>query len=646
MASLDSKTLTVTSSNGTSLSRPTDEQRNQAVQSRFGPAIQQMYSLAIYDTQTKSIYAPKVPLDPAHTQSRFTSAEYFFRVPPRVHEMGEPFATQITATQNGGKYVESQGVLFRDIRIQGTTGLRPNKLTRDAIPFLKEIPIFGGAVSGAVDGLVSLTDDPFASRGLPNPAERTGYDDIIFLRNLFRAYGDRKGREDAGRYLMLWFNGKDADYWVVEPIDFKLSQDASSPMTYEYSINLKTLSRFDYEFDVPKDDLSFDDKLNAIGRRMGEVDRVLKSTLSTINNSVNKVEGIGVFLVQSVSNPLISVLRGIQSIRNTVNNFGNAFLLSAQTANNNIDEALLQLRDLPTQDPLPRALRRAKVQLGILLSDEALVDSPTKDARKRRSTALRSMAAAKNSLLGSQFQGRSSPVALQNNPISDSVGSFIVPPGATIRSLAKRLLGNAGKWKALVLLNNLTAPFVSETGSRGVLRPGDTILYSNVGTVASTASTSTANPSSAETEEGDASLFSPAEQAYGRDLRLKSSRDGQVLITDLATNQFGDISTIAGIPNVDQALKIKFSTVPGELTLHPSFGAKFAIGKKLTVSSFNTFRIASQSTLLSDPRVVNIAAITFRARGDVFAISTQLDLRESGSLNSNFTLGTSGENFV
>ncbi len=235
----------------------------------------------------------------------------------------------------------------------------------------------------------------------------------------------------------------------------------------------------------------------------------------------------------------------------------------------------------------------------------------------------------------------------QNSPETVVVASVIVvPPGATIRGLAKKLLGNAGKWKSLVLLNNLTAPFVSDTGGRGVLRPGDVIMYPNVGTVSSTAATSSANPTLAETDEGDSSLFSPAEQAYGRDLRLKSSRDGQVLITDLATNQNGDISTIAGIPNVDQALKIKFSTEQGELTLHPSFGAKFTIGKKLTVSSFNTFRIAAQSTLLSDPRIINIDTITFRARGDIFLISTQLTLRESGSLNSNFTLGTSGENFV
>ena len=333
-------------------------------------------------------------------------------------------------------------------------------------------------------------------------------------------------------------------------------------------------------------------------------------------------------------------------MRDPGNNLGDPFLSAAQQDDTRSRTALDELRDLPPQDELVRSLLRAQVALSVVLSDEAIADSPTKDAVKRRSAALKAMAAAKNSLLGSQFHGKSSPVALQNNPIADSLGSAIVPPGATIRSLAKKLLGNAGKWKSLVLINSLTAPFVSDTGGRGVLKPGDSILYPNVGTISSTAATSSANPSLAETEEASSSVYSPAEQAYGRDLRLKSSRDGQVLITDLAINQQGDISTIAGIPNVDQALKIKFSTEQGELTLHPSFGAKFTIGKKLTISSFNTFRIAAQSTLLSDPRIINIAAITFRARGDVFAISTQLELRESGSLNSNFTLGTSGENFV
>ena len=136
-----------------------------------------------------------------------------------------------------------------------------------------------------------------------------------------------------------------------------------------------------------------------------------------------------------------------------------------------------------------------------------------------------------------------------------------------------------------------------------------------------------------------------AEQAFGRDARLKSTRDGNVQTSDVVISQAGDWDTISGIPNVEQALKLKFSTEKGELTVHPSFGARFPIGKKITAASFNTFSIQTRSTILSDPRVEGIELLSFNSSGDVMVVSAKLLLKNANTLLTRFVLERGSENF-
>ncbi len=316
----------------TSIALPSNDQVNLTL--RSGPlsvAVQKLYSVCLFDTTTGTVL-PTDELDPRH---QYKSAEYYFTVPPKSHEMTEPYATNIIPTQNNGKFIESQGVILRDITITGTTGLRPNKLSRDAVPFLKEIPLFGAALSSATDDIAGLVSSTLTPGGLPNSKERTGYDDILFLRNIFRKYSDLKNKEDSFKTLMLWRNAKDADYWVVEPVAFKLLQSASSPMTYDYQISFKTISRFDYKFDVPEDVLSIDDRLNALHQILGESDRVIKNSLFTIANQIDRVESLGIVATNDLFLPAISVLQGINNIANTLDGFGAAFQRNCITLRDN-----------------------------------------------------------------------------------------------------------------------------------------------------------------------------------------------------------------------------------------------------------------------------------------------------------------------
>jgi hypothetical protein len=186
-------------------------------------------------------------------------------VPPKVLEFSEPFATNVQATQNGGKYVESYGSIIKQIKVSGTTGLRPNKSTTTRIlgnnVNTSGIPILGSQLQTQANQLGTLLGNGFSnSSGIPAD-EATGHDDIIFLRNIFRLYSDIKADDvtsngstySSRNVVMLWRNIKDLDYWVVEPEEFRIGQSSQSPLTYEYNISFKTLSRFNFTFSLPDD---------------------------------------------------------------------------------------------------------------------------------------------------------------------------------------------------------------------------------------------------------------------------------------------------------------------------------------------------------------------------------------------------------
>jgi hypothetical protein len=107
---------------------------------------------------------------------------------------------------------------------------------------------------------------------------------------------------------------------------------------------------------------------------------------------------------------------------------------------------------------------------------------------------------------------------------------------------------------------------------------------------------------------------------------LKSTLTGTDELTDLVLNQGGDLAAIQGTDNVQQAIRIKFMTERKELPAHPKFGAKYAIGRKATPSSFNELRINTLNTLASDTRIAQVRNLQFLSAGDKLAAKVDLVL--------------------
>jgi len=293
-------------STGNTVTSLSEEQRSQAVQGgQLSEAVQTLYSLVLFDAHANEILeAPG--LDPGN---RTKNAEYFFRVPPKVHEFDEPFATSIVCTQDAGKFIESYGSVLKALRISGTTGFRPNKVSSSTIPLLG---ISDSQIKTLLGGGLNTNTRKISAK------ETTGHDDIIFLRNLFRKYSDLKVSDElSSRVVMLWRNLKDADYWIVEPEDFRLSQSSSSPFTYDYSISLKTLGVFDFSYQTRPDPLVASRSQQRLQARFQEYSQNLLNMFLTISNKINRLQGYTTFVSNTVLGPLLAVINGLNAVKNS-----------------------------------------------------------------------------------------------------------------------------------------------------------------------------------------------------------------------------------------------------------------------------------------------------------------------------------------
>lgn len=624
-------------------STPQLEDRQRAMYSgQLNPAVQHMYSLVLFDTRTGSVLQ-NGKLDPS--ESRRT-AEFFFSVPPKTHEMVEPYATSIVPTQNGGKFIESHGSILKTVKLAGTTGLRPNPKRGQ----FRNIPVFGTAIDVLSDNLDILAGEGLLLQDRQIPEDEvTGYDDIIFLRNIFRFYSDIKERDrNAGDVVMLWRNAKDAEYWVVEPLEFQLKQDSNSPLTYNYNIQLKTLAKFDARIlFFEEDPLELVRSTNRLFSRIQEYSQSIRRFALVVSTQITRLEGYGVFAMTQLVKPAIELLNGLALVKSTQTAFGERLTRTAKELNSQIDLALdkLEGEDLAPRYEIKRELIRGKVLSARLLTEPSLKANIASTLGNKRSRLVQ----AYNRSGGSFERSRNAPETggsstfLGNEPLTNTVSQSLVHEGEDIRAVAGRLLGDRGRWHVLVTLNDLKAPYISKAGGEGVLKPGEAILYPERTSsgVDSAGLVGGGNPSDKETEIADESLYGPLQQAYGRDLRLKSTSDASagVDLTDLTINQSGDISTISGIPNVDQAIRIKFSTEAGELPVHPRFGARFPIGSKASNVAFNEFRIQTEATILSDKRVASIENLRFTTFGDAMVLNTNLRmLGTSEALNTSLAL--------
>lgn len=603
------------------------------------------YSLGLFDLVTYKAISLGAA-DPAKDARK--SPWFRFPVPPQVYDLSENAATTVVPTQNGGKFVESQGSIFKDLRLSGTVGLRPspvdsNLFAGTGVPLTLSIP----------KTVSMFTND---DRGLPRK-EITGFDDITFLRNLFRGYWDlKKSNEWARRTVMIWTYVKDSDIFIVEPMNFTATKDKSNPLSYTYNITLRTLYRFDAIILKENDPISAWQALNNAVSVLTQAIRDITTALNQIMSVIDYVVSLPFRILDSFMNETIGLLGAISQFRSLDERLSKISQEGLKKLNSDAKEIrrLLSKQEKsiadsgskmdsfsgdPSRTGAP-AFTLPGITTGLSFTAvAAIMNNPCYRAVnliERATTRLRSLdslfATSKqvvvNDLKNAYNKGgvpftAGSPINVNNINIPSSAQEDVVGGNETLRSIAKRTMGDEAYYKMLAILNKLKPPYISAVPGDGVLTPGSKILIpKRMDSEDITGSLDAINT------DASSEVLSPLGKKYGRDLKLSAGSSGTDF-ADLQVSQRGDLSTIEGVDNVRQAMVIKTSTEQGDLPLHPTFGAAYPVGTKVSLSQLHEFALNTRRTFLSDPRIAELVKMNTYAEGDIIHVSVVARLKQS-----------------
>lgn len=578
-----------------------------------------LFAIGLYDLQEQEYITYKEPLNGAAATISKKLAVYNFTTPPQSYEISEPSSVQIVPTQDGGKFTESQGSIFKDIKLAGTVGFRPTPITNELFPGLEE----AGGPSIAIPSIVSnlfLKD----SRGL-NPKEVTGFDELIFLRNLFRAYWDMKSDSEwAKRIVMIFVYTKESEVYIVEPLNFTTSRDKSSPLSWRYNISLRTMYHWDQTIPLTTDSLKwYQSAFNAI-KTLKKVAQDLSSAIHQVAGLINYLANLPANILNGLLSTGMSVLNGIAAVRNAGASFPETVTQSLVATLKSYSSELRELFDekystVEVMEGNLGSTRHALIEVERCANCILALDSLWASSKQ---VQVSNYSKAYLDEFGDPPYNAGSPLTVQNIKFPESAIEVEVVGLTSIRALAKQYLGDAAKWKMLVMMNNLRPPYVSAIAGDGVLSPGSKLII----------------PLSQTQEAGGVSRAINTDQAmedqslmmkkYGRDLLINDSGTG-VEGSDLQVSQSGDLNVIEGVANVEQAMQIKFATEQGELSTHPDFGAKYPMGTKITMLRIQEFYISTRRTLLSDFRVESISSMKVLTDGDRVYTSSKLKLKDT-----------------
>lgn len=564
--------------------------------------------------------------------------QFAFDVPPKSIKLGEMAAAEAVALQEGGYYSDERGRYFPTLNISGSFGLRPTP-KRD-----------GTSQPTPSANQRNPVQSRIGSLGVPVPpnGEVTGFDRIVALTNLCRMYWERKESRDTAQVAMIWANWKYGEVWICQPLNLERSRSSpNDKFKATYTLSLRLLE----PLLANNQAIDYLTNLNT-SKGAQESGQDLKSLLSQAEEQI-------AILQRSVS---LAVDIGESQITQVQQTFSVVIEQCKQGLLQN--KALLKsVNNAPLSVIFSEMKEAASNALGLSQTFDSMtsaVSSPLRDlARAYRKTArlLTRMASrmmfffsqdtanSKAERIGSSYRERTSTGELDlsqgttlrgDRGTNTSLGTRRIPKGSrtvevpantSLKEIALYYLGSAGRWKEIAILNNLQAPYISNTGDGvSVLRAGHPLkLPVDAGS----------------RQDGNNQVFSLYEEnrdsdafRYGRDLRVNENT------RDLEIDAKGDLAVIEGLENLAQAQKLKVWHKKGDLKLHPNYGMNLRLGSVPTLERLATYYLEAQLTFLSDSRVSEITQISFMLKGDIGRMKVNLIPKNSDNALS-LTLGKS-----
>jgi len=178
-------------------------------------------------------------------------------------------------------------------------------------------------------------------------------------------------------------------------------------------------------------------------------------------------------------------------------------------------------------------------------------------------------------------------------PLLPSVSVLTLRPGEDLRDVADRVLGDRDRWAEIATINGWTSPY--RTGQGQIARAGLKVKV----------------PAQTIPQ-----VMTEQAEPLGRDLFL--SAEGELDWTS------GDLLSIRGAPNFEQALRNRVFTVLKEIPSFPRYGLPDFIGEPLSGSMRGLVASHISEQLQRDQRVLSLSRVEILDLGDRFAAEVDI----------------------
>jgi len=557
---------------------------------------------------------------------------------PQSLQQDEEFSVQFFPTPTG-IIVEHQGSIMKDLVISGVTGVHPKR----------------GAGGVNIDGnIIFGTGD-------------SGYKQFHDLRNYIRSYAEHKKDPSNSHLRLAFFNYKDQEFFLVEPVRFSLKRAENRPLMYEYTIVLKTLGRTN---GIKEDANSFDNMLGSIGNVLDRVNNAVKVARGVLNGSI-------ALLLSTDRTVRSKVLGPLEEFENALTDFKNGVTTVFGLPKKFLKDLKEQIRDISDKLADSSGVDTAGYNLFTKRETIALIEqgrAPTYEEKKVINTfknleqkieliafnqdnftqPFSDSVAQINKSYGVGVttnvdvvdeNGNVEDIAVITGPIdniiensNDTVAVQILEDD-TLQDIAARLLGDANNFHSLAAVNNLKAPYIVKTEDidqiaeennipdgvsseevkkmLGLLTFDDTILIPVSTTKDNSIKNVYSNSGWAITEK-----LPQVEKTLGVDIKLNKAKD-------LAITNTNDIALVAGSKNVVQSIGVRLGVDKGSYKTHTQFGINLSIGEKNTSSSL-LIRDSIQEQLAQDSRLSPDNKVVVSIQGNVIYVNIYAKIKSVG----------------
>jgi hypothetical protein len=523
---------------------------------------------------------------------------------PQRYNLSEPFTSTLTPSEDNTVVAEENGVIIREITIEGTTGLQKRK-------------------------------ESALGRGGAIGTEASGVDHFRDLRDLFREYGRLKVDPERGPNIrMLFHNVLEDDHYVVVPRAFETPRDAATNRVhFTYRITLAAIQTIP----APKPPGNpfgflgeFGDTLQAISEGVNDSRAFFVDSINEIEALRRRVQLVGDIVAgdftaaQALDRIFESHAECINAAHDLVDGSTTSILLQKELWKASLDleedfreNILNNIFTAPSDDDLiaARTLRdTARSMTNILFRGNSFfLPPPGEDAGKPYAgernftdqdltdrTAGATQGSRVRAALGSERRA-----GLNLGSYSGSERHTIVATD-TLDNLA---LGFRVPREAIIDINNLKFPYIAAGGGPGVRSPGDSIVIP-VRTPTTNRTPGPSNP-----------FLTPEEVLYGSDLALDRELAAQGIFDIVVDTAHGsdDADLVRGVANVIQGVLILINTERGTTDFLADLGIRQLVGGKATLDRLLDASVALREAILGDDRISGIDSIALVLDGDVLS---------------------------